>query len=160
VKNLFVEFMLRINLQAKGRNPVISNLLPMRRGVITYLRTLPQVTNIVGQRIYGEAPPQDAVFPYVRYGVSYETSYDAECISGTTVRATIHAFSKQLSTDEVLSLTAALTNSLDESSLPLGAPLFTLDVKVDRVSIVKDRDEIGAWHGIVSLSILTGSPPA
>lgn len=69
--------------------------LALQKAIVAALKGNVPVTALIAQRVYDRVPdPAGLTFPYVRVGEDEDVPELAECIDGSEVYATIHAFSR------------------------------------------------------------------
>lgn len=127
--------------------------LPLRQAVVTHLRGLQPVSDIVSDRVYGEKPPTDPEFPFTRYGYDTMAPFSAQCVDGGQVDVTIHTFAKGASTDALKPLNAAVVNGLDGAQLELDEG-WCLDITFVRAQTLPDGPD--GFHGVLFFTALTG----
>lgn len=134
--------------------------LPLRRAVITHLKTDPAITALVGQRVYNETPA-DPVWPFILYGNPFSSAYEQSCADGIEAALTIHAFAKGPTSDVANGIAAAIVKSLTDGPVfdPVG------DVRADafeweRTQTIRDSDEKSAYHAIVDFTVRLVEPRA
>lgn len=132
--------------------------LPLRRAVITHLKTDPAITALVGQRVYNETPA-DPVWPFILYGNPFSSAYEQSCADGIEAELTIHAFAKGPTSDAASGIAAAIVKSLTDGPVfdPAG------DVRADafeweRTQTIRDSDEKSAYHAIVDFTVRLVEP--
>jgi hypothetical protein len=128
--------------------------LALREAVVTKLRETDALTDIAGDRVYGEQPTDTLPErPFCRYGVDQVTPLPSACGNGAEVEFPIHSFSTKKFTDEVKRMNDIISGAIggDEpgQSLVLAleggakATIVWLGSTVQR-----DAGDATAWHGI------------
>lgn len=147
----------------------MDHTLELRRAILPILKADALLSGLVGARIYGEEPPAEPQWPFIRYGVPILAPDEATGWSGGAVRVTIHVFAKAKNAEgeptigyEVASrLARRVALILDETSFSLpvhedsGRPAQALDIVHVSTDVVRDTAEAGAWHGIVQFEVQT-----
>lgn len=128
--------------------------LALREAIVAYLRAAPQVAAIVDARVYGEQPPAVPEWPFIRYGLPTMEAYEASGWAGATHDVVLHCFAKGPGMDAVGVLNKAVVDVLDGVDV---APAGTMAVQFEWQStqVIRDTDEAGAYHGIVSFTVTT-----
>jgi hypothetical protein len=120
--------------------------LSLRQKIVTRLRgdgaLIAIGTPALDERIY-EVPPVNPTWPWVRYGGPGETPIR----KGTSVRFTIHTFSKAQFSDESANLNGGVQASLEDAVIEL-SPGVTARIVWLGSQILPDPQEIGAHHGV------------
>lgn len=127
----------------------------LRRAIVTHLRADSALVALgspaLAERIYGPRSPGTLTWPFVRVNVSDE----GPLRKGTTIRVTVHAFSKAQFDDEVSSINAALTASLEDEVLTL-SPGYTAYMRWLGSQVIPDAAEADAYHGVNSFDATIG----
>lgn len=96
------------------------NTLRVRRAVVSHLKSYAPLTALVASSsIYGEQPPANPAWPFIRYG-STTLPYEATCWSGSTHLVDIHVFANGPYTDAVLNAHAQVIEAM-KGFVPDGA---------------------------------------
>ena len=125
--------------------------LKLRQAIVTSLKADADLAAIVAGRIYGRRVPAVASWPFVRVHLTLE----GPLRKGTTVRATVHAFSKQPFDDECESMNAAIQSALEDAVLELGASTKAYLSWLSS-QVMPDIAEADAWHGVNSFDAAIG----
>ena len=129
--------------------PAVDTSLETRRQIIAHLRSNAEVTAFVGQRIHAE-PPANVEWPFVRYGLSDLTPFEATCWEGSEHAITLHAFSKDL--DECHELCSAIVDAMSEDDIGV---VDLIGIEWLSSQVTRDGDEAQAYHGIVRFTATT-----
>jgi len=122
--------------------------LELRQEVVTLLRATDALTDIVGERGYGEQP-SDALpeRPFWRYGVDDVVPSEDSCGIGAVIEFPIHSFSVAKFTDEVRQMNSAAATALHDAVIDLDDGLKAR-LQWLRSTIQRDAADPKAWHGI------------
>lgn len=122
--------------------------LAVRRAVVAHLKSYaPLTAYISAPSIYGEQPPTNAAWPFIKYS-STTLPYEATCWSGSTHLVSIHVFCNGPFTDAVLNASAAVVEAMK---------VFDGDVEWDgNIGPLQDIPvgEASKWHVVVQFRIV------
>lgn len=123
------------------------------KGVRARLLAVSAVTDIVGQRIYTDAP-QNATFPFILLSIT-ATDWSAKDFSGMGVTLRAQCFDKEKSLDTVADAQAAIIGALDrqESNITITGHDLTLCQKGVLIDISKQPDGI-VWQSVTDFNLL------
>jgi hypothetical protein len=108
-------------------------------------------TDTEAKRIYGRRSPSDLTWPFLRVNLADESPLR----KGTTVRLTVHCFSKAQFDDEVEQLNAAVQTALEDAVLEL-SPATKAFIAWRGSQVIPDSAEANAWHGVNSFDASIG----
>lgn len=97
--------------------------------------------------------PAKVSWPFTRYGSPSSIPFLAQCIDGSTIKFTIHAFSKTQFEDEVAAINAALSAALDSAVLDIGNGRKAR-IRWIASQILPDAAEADAYHGVNSFEAI------
>ena len=127
----------------------------LRQAIVTTLRADADLTALgnppLSDRIYGRRVPAGASWPFIRVNLALE----GPLRKGTTVRVTVHAFSKATFDDECEALNAAIQTALEDAALQLGASTIARLAWFSS-QVMPDIAEADAWHGVNSFDAAIG----
>lgn len=132
-----------------------SESLELQGAVVARLRSWPDLTALVGTKIY-DIVPSDTTAPYVEIGDFDDHRDDKTCVSGRLIYVTIHVWTKApagSSRVEASRIARAVEGALTEASLTM--PSYRL-VSLDhtRTQVFKDLDD-AHLHGVVEFTART-----
>ena len=134
--------------------------LTLKKALYDRLRADPDVTALVGARIYDEVPrgPGNDVRttkPYISLGEDEVLADKAECLDGAEVTLTVHAWSAGPGDVEVKRITAAVKAAIDgaEDALALAGQRLIL-IEFETARHLREPDGI-TRHGVVTFRALT-----
>jgi len=134
--------------------------LYLRRAAVTRLRADATLTAIGApplsddaemKRIYGPRSPATLTWPFVRVNLAGENTLRR----GTSIRLTVHSFSKAQFDDEAESMNAAVQASLEDAVLEL-SPSVKAFITWLSSQVIPDAAEANAWHGVNSFEATIG----
>jgi len=119
-------------------------LLATQVGVRAALAANSGVTDIVAGRIYDE-PPQDVVFPYVRFNAITPNAFDTDTIEGAEVSISIEAHSRSASGRvEAAQIAEAIKAALHRQEASVTVAGFTLvELIYQTFSVTRDAEGRG-----------------
>lgn len=86
--------------------------LRLRRAVVSHLKGYAPLTALIAAgSVYGEQPPADPAWPFIRYQ-STTAPYEASCWSGSTHIVQVHVFCNGPYTDAVLNAHAQVIEAM------------------------------------------------
>lgn len=111
------------------------------------------VTDIVGQRIYSDAP-QNATFPFILLSIT-ATDWSAKDFSGMGVTIRAQCFDKSKNMDTVADAQSAILDALDrqESNITITGHDLTLIQKGALIDISKQPDGV-VWQSVTDFNLL------
>jgi hypothetical protein len=134
--------------------------LRLRQAIIPLLRadadliaigTPPLSADTDQQRIYGRRQPAILTWPFVRVSNADE----GPLRKGTSVRMTIHSFSKAQFDDECEEMNGAIQAVLEDAVLDL-SPSVKAYLSWDGSQVIPDAAEASAWHGVNNFTATIG----
>lgn len=132
------------------------NTLRVRQSIVAYLRSYAPLTALVtSSRIYGEEPPANVTWPFIRYS-STTLPYDATCWSGSTHLVSIHVFCNGPFTDAVLRAAAQVVEAMKAYE-----PDGTIEVEwAGNIGPLRDSPETEAskYHVVVQFNVTLLAP--
>jgi hypothetical protein len=129
--------------------------LELRKQVVAHLIATPALTALVSaSRIYGEQPPADPVWPFIRYGLAVSGPYEATGpLSGSAHRVTIHAFAHGPYTDAVLNIAKQIV-----AAMYTFQPVQSLiDMQWVGTQVFRDTDEADGYHAAVEFDVVVSN---
>lgn len=122
-------------------------------GIRNRLVAVSAVTNLVGQRIYTDAP-QKATFPFILLSIT-AAPWDAKDFSGMMPTVRVQAFDKTKKMDVVADIQAAVLGALDrqESNITIAGHDLTLCQKGALIDISKQPDGV-VWQSITDFNLM------
>ena len=129
--------------------------LELRKQVVAHLIATPALTALVSAaRIYGEQPPADPVWPFIRYGLAVSGPYEATGpLDGSTHRVTLHAFSHGPYTDAVHAIAKQIVAAM--GALVLVQSL--IDMQWVGTQVFRDTDEADGYHAAVDFDVVVSN---
>lgn len=122
------------------------NTLAVRKAVVRHLKNDADLTALVSSAsIYGEEPPSELKWPFIRLGFIITSPFEAQGWDGSEHRLTIHAFCHGPFTDATIRVNAAIVDAMKSFQVP---ELGIVDLQWRGSEIVRDTDEASAFHGI------------
>lgn len=129
--------------------------LRLRQTVVQRLRADADLTAVgdpaIADRIYGRRTPATLAWPFIRVNLALE----GPLRKGTTVRVTVHSFSKTQFDDECEAMNAAIQASLEDAVLQLGTSTKAFFSWLSS-QVMPDSAEADAYHGINSFDAAIG----
>ncbi len=138
----------------------VDHSLPLRKALVTHLRNAtacPAVVALVAARVYGDQPPPTPDWPFIRVGKPQALPYEATGWDGVECPVVVHAFAKGPGEDAISELAKAISDSLDNSALPL-EPLALVSIDWQGTETIPDGAEPGAYHAILRFNVKTTEP--
>jgi len=129
--------------------------LSVQKGVRAALVANAGVTDIVGQRVYDE-PPQDVLFPYLRFGDISPNAFDTDTTEGAEVTISLEAHSRSASGRvEAIQIVEAVKEALhrQEASITLEGNNL-VEMIFQTYSVTRDDDGRGYTAVIVLQAML------
>lgn len=130
-------------------------LLSLQKGLRAALVADAGVTGIVSTRVYDE-PPQDVVFPYVRFGDITPAAFDTDTIEGALVTISIEGHSRSPSGRvEAAQISEAVKAALHRQETSVTTEGFNLvELIFETFSVTRDTDGRGFTSVIVLQAML------
>lgn len=136
--------------------------LPVRRAILPAMKATPAIVALIpALSIYPSSVPANRTFPFTRYGAPTANPFRASGLNSSTIRVTIHAFTKPLmagaqvlatAEDQAWKMAAAIDAGLDGRVLALEGGMRGTVSWIGSNCIV-DGDEPDAWHAIVNFQV-------
>lgn len=137
------------------RNRGIDHWLTVRKAWVAHLIANSAAIGVAPEKIWGESPPANIKWPFIRLGFSDSQPWIATGLSGSELIITTHAFSKTSDTGEISNIAAAIVDCIETFTIP------TLDL-VDRqwtgTTTIRDGDEASAFHSIINMTLIAVQP--
>lgn len=134
--------------------------LAVRRAVLPLLKGAPLVTDLTpAPSIYPSTVPASQTFPFIRYGAPIGSPFLASGLDGTSVRGSIHGFTKPLlngsgavidtAEDQAHRLADAVASVIGKAVLSIeGGMTATLTWLGN--NLLQDQSEADAWHAVIN----------
>lgn len=131
----------------------MSASLALQGAVVAALKADAGLTALISSRIY-DAPPQDAVFPYVEIGEIQLVDDGAECFDGAAeAYVTLHVWSRSVGRPECHRIAEEIRGCLHYAGLDLGAEYDLIEITYRDLRVFRDADGVTS-HGVVTLHAL------
>lgn len=129
--------------------------LALQKGLRATLAANSGVTDIVSSRIYDE-PPQNATFPYLRFGEISPAVFDTDTIEGSLVAVTFEAHSRSPSGRvEAVQIVEAVRAALHRQEGSVTVTGFNLvELIFEAISVTRDGEGRGYTAVIVLQAML------
>lgn len=129
--------------------------LSLQKGLRAALIANSAVTDIVASRIYDE-PPQNATFPYLRFGEISPSAFDTDTIEGSLVAITFEAHSRSPSGRvEAVQVVEAVKDALHRQESSVTVTGFSLvELIFEGFSVTRDSEGRGYTAVIVLQAML------
>lgn len=129
--------------------------LEVRKQVVAHLKGYAPLTDLVSAaRIYGEQPPADPDWPFIRYGLGIAGPYEATGpLEGSTHRVTLHAFSHGPYTDAI----HAIARQVVAAMYTFQPVQSLLDMQWAGTQILRDTDEANAYHAVIEFDLVVSN---
>lgn len=123
-------------------------------GVLAALKADAGVTALVAGRIYDE-PPQDVVFPYLRFNTIQPNAFDTDTAQGALVDITLEAHSRSASGRvEAVRIAEAVKEALHRQEASVTVAGFTLvELIFETISATRDSDGRG-YTAVIALQAM------
>tara|TARA_R100000951_G_scaffold93553_1_gene82117 strand:- start:28 stop:444 length:417 start_codon:yes stop_codon:yes gene_type:complete len=123
-------------------------------GVLAALKANSGVTSLVSNRIYDE-PPQDVVFPYLRFNTIQPNAFDTDTAQGALVDISLEAHSRSASGRvEATSIAEAVQAALHRQEASVSVAGYTLvELIFEAISVTRDSEGRG-FTAIISLQAM------
>lgn len=133
-------------------NRGIDHWLTVRKAWVAHLITLQPIAGLVPTaKIWGENPPAEIAWPFIRIGMEITTPFLATGWSGSSHRLTTHAFDKSGDTNNISRIAAAIVEAGHTFSI---ATLDLVDWQWVNTNVIRDTDEKSAWHAIIDFDLI------
>ena len=128
--------------------------LATQKGMLAALKAASGVTNLVSTRIYDE-PPQDVVFPYLRFNTIQPNAFDTDTAEGSLVDISLEAHSRSASGRvEAVRIAEAVKDALHRNEASVTVAGFTLvELIFETISATRDSDGRG-YTAVISLQAM------
>lgn len=128
--------------------------LPVRKATLSLLKSDAALTaRVPAGSIYPQSPIAQPAWPFIRYGAPITSPLRLSCVDSSEVDFAVHVFSKGTSAksaeDDAAEISALVASALDRTVLLPGGGSLRLTWRGSE--LMRDRDEAGAYHGIVSV---------
>tara|TARA_B110000971_G_scaffold34876_1_gene32747 strand:+ start:550 stop:966 length:417 start_codon:yes stop_codon:yes gene_type:complete len=123
-------------------------------GVLAALKANSGVTNLVSSRIYDE-PPQDVVFPYLRFNTIQPNAFDTDTAQGALVDISIEAHSRSASGRvEAAQIAEAVQAALHRQETSVTVVGYTLvELIFSAISVTRDSEGRG-YTAVIALQAM------
>ena len=117
------------------------------------MRAMSALTALVpANRIFGEQPPTQPDFPFIRYGSTIALPDRADCLDGSVLSVTIHGFA--MGQQDAARIGAQIAKLEGEYVTDGGDPV---QVQWEQTRTVPDASgEQDLWHTIVDFEVIVG----
>ena len=128
--------------------------LATQKGILAALKAASGVTGLVSTRIYDE-PPQDVVFPYLRFNTIQPNAFDTDTAEGALVDISLEAHSRSASGRvEATQIAEAVQAALHRQEASVTVSGYTLvELIFDVISVTRDNDGRG-YTAVISLQAM------
>tara|TARA_R110002153_G_scaffold97261_3_gene231943 strand:+ start:874 stop:1290 length:417 start_codon:yes stop_codon:yes gene_type:complete len=128
--------------------------LATQKGILAALKAASGVTDIVSTRIYDE-PPQDVVFPYLRFNTIQPNAFDTDTAEGALVDISLEAHSQSASGRvEATQIAEAIQAALHRQETSVTVSGYTLvELIFDTISVTRDSDGRG-YTAVIALQAM------
>jgi|TARA_R110000823_G_scaffold166373_2_gene298412 hypothetical protein len=123
-------------------------------GVLAALKANSGVTNLVSSRIYDE-PPQDVVFPYLRFNTIQPNAFDTDTAQGALVDISLEAHSRSASGRvEAAQIAEAVQAALHRQETSVTVVGYTLvELIFSAISVTRDSEGRG-YTAVIALQAM------
>jgi len=123
-------------------------------GVLAALKANSGVTSFVSTRIYDE-PPQDVVFPYLRFNTIQPNAFDTDTAQGALVDISLEAHSRSASGRvEATQIAEAVQAALHRQEASVSIAGYTLvELIFEAISVTRDSEGRG-FTAVISLQAM------
>jgi len=123
-------------------------------GVLAALKANSGVTNLVSTRIYDE-PPQDVVFPYLRFNTIQPNAFDTDTAQGALVDISLEAHSRSASGRvEATQIAEAVQAALHRQETSVTVVGYTLvELIFSAISVTRDSEGRG-YTAVIALQAM------
>jgi len=128
--------------------------LATQKGILAALKAASGVTDIVSTRIYDE-PPQDVVFPYLRFNTIQPSAFDTDTAEGALVDISLEAHSRSASGRvEATQIAEAIQAALHRQETSVTVDGYTLvELIFETISVTRDSDGRG-YTAVISFQAM------
>ena len=128
--------------------------LATQKGILAALKAAGGVTGLVSTRIYDE-PPQDVVFPYLRFNTIQPNAFDTDTAEGALVDISLEAHSRSASGRvEATQIAEAVQAALHRQEASVTVSGYTLvELIFDAISVTRDGDGRG-YTAVIALQAM------
>ena len=128
--------------------------LATQKGIRAALVANSDVTSLVSTRIYDE-PPQDVVFPYLRFNTISPNAFDTDTAEGALVDISLEAHSRSASGRvEATQIAEAVQAALHRQETSVTIAGYTLvELIFDAISVTRDGDGRG-YTAVIALQAM------
>ena len=123
-----------------------------RIGIVNRLINTPSITNLVGDRVYGEKVPANPIYPFIRVGLMISTPYSPWCVSGMQASFNIDCVSTNADAGQAYSMAKQVIDTLHTKFFPLGAAAHVAALRWERTT---PRQEDKLWRMMVGFKLTT-----
>ena len=128
--------------------------LAVQKGVRSALVADTAITSIVSQRVYDE-PPQDAVFPYLRFVEIQPSAFDTDTTEGAEVSISLEAHSRSASGRvEAVRIVEAVKDALHRQEASLTLSQHNLVEMIFQTYSVTRDDEGRGYTAVIALQAM------
>ena len=133
---------------------------PLKAAIVDHLAADAVVTALVpATRIYAMTPPAKPKWPFIRYGSSIASPFEASCWDGSSTRVTLHAFAETTTgyagEDRALEIAAAIVEAMKTFQPD---DLGVIECEWLQTRCIRDSDEADQWHSIVEFQVTVVEP--
>ena len=123
-------------------------------GILAALKASSGVTSLVSTRIYDE-PPQDVVFPYLRFNTIQPNAFDTDTAQGALVDISLEAHSRSASGRvEATQIAEAVQAALHRQEASVSIAGYTLvELIFEAISVTRDSEGRG-FTAVISLQAM------
>ena len=128
--------------------------LALQKGLRAALVANSDVTDLVSTRVYDE-PPQDVVFPYLRFGEITPVAFDTDTLEGSLVSVSLEANSRSASGRvEAARIVEAVKAALHRQETAVTVTGFTLvELIFQTFSVTRDAEGRG-YTAVIALQAM------
>ena len=128
--------------------------LATQKGVLAALKAATDVTDLVSTRIYDE-PPQDVVYPYLRFNTIQPNAFDTDTAEGALVDISFEAHSRSASGRvEATQIAEAVKAALHRNETSVTVTGYTLvELIFETISVTRDSDGRG-YTAVISFQAM------
>ena len=129
-------------------------VLALQKGLRAALVANSDVTDLVSTRVYDE-PPQDVVFPYLRFGEITPVAFDTDTLEGSLVSVSLEANSRSASGRvEAARIIEAVKAALHSQETAVTVTGFTLvELIFQTFSVTRDAEGRG-YTAVIALQAM------
>ena len=128
--------------------------LATQKGILALLRNRILIQEAVSDRIYDE-PPQDVVYPYLRFNTIQPNAFDTDSAEGAIVDISLEAHSRSASGRvEATRIAEAVKKSLHRKETDVTVTGYTLvELIFETISVTRDSDGRG-YTAVIALQAM------